>query len=40
MLKDIIEEKRIQEDWLQQTIDELSPVKADFDESEIFTSSL
>jgi len=32
MLKDIIEEKRIQEDWLQQTIDELSPVKADFDE--------
>ena len=32
MLNDIIEEKRIQEDWLQQTIDELSPVKAEFDE--------
>ncbi len=32
MLNDIIEEKRIQGDWLQQTIDELSPIKADFDE--------
>ena len=32
MLNDMIEEKQIQADWLQQTIDELMPIKADFDE--------
>lgn len=32
MLNDMIEEKQIQEDWLQQSIDEISPVKAEFDE--------
>ena len=32
MLGDMIEEKQIQGDWLQQTIDELFPIKAEFNE--------